>query len=569
MSGSWPGALMVPDIAKAGHSFKGAFAYYLHDKRQEGQAQHPATAGRVAWTETRNLATDDPSAAKRIMIATAKQADELKARAGVKSTGRKSNAHVYAYSLAWHPDEAGKIDRTEMIRAADQTLKVLGADHLQAVIVCHQDQKHPHVHVILNRVDPSTGKMLSTSNDRLKLSDWANGYERERGQIVTPKREEKRQLREQFAQKAERRQHAAEQRQKAAQRPTSSKSAGAMLKEFQEQQKAEHRKEWADLAKANKDARGQIFAAYSGRIKSAVDLHRKETKPVWAAHFKEMRGAEAAFAHNETHIAGIVRHAFSAALHQQRTGKLGQRGLLSATFSNALSSQARASVFADWKDEKRSEVAARLKGIVDAEVTALKDRRTAALTKQRELFDKARADLIEKQTAERLKIREAWRQHYERLPADRQRKPYWKAPEKPAPQIREKPVKQDFEKARIPPLEQRKGRTMPEYVARPAPAPSPAGEAPKPPARTVEQVPVPPAKPAPPPPEKVALAKKDWNAATPTAPEHVPAKDWTKPATTPTEAQPRKDWAERATDRPREIRPLPVRDRSRDDGPER
>ena len=60
---------MVPDIAKTGHSFNGAMSYYLHDKRQDGQDQHPQTAERVAWTETRNLATDDPERAKRIMIA--------------------------------------------------------------------------------------------------------------------------------------------------------------------------------------------------------------------------------------------------------------------------------------------------------------------------------------------------------------------------------------------------------------------------------------------------------------------------------------------------------------------
>ena len=62
---------MVPDIAKKGHSFNGAFAYYLHDKGAD-------TAERVDWTETRNLMTDDPQAAKQVMIATALQADELK-----------------------------------------------------------------------------------------------------------------------------------------------------------------------------------------------------------------------------------------------------------------------------------------------------------------------------------------------------------------------------------------------------------------------------------------------------------------------------------------------------------
>jgi hypothetical protein len=555
---------MVPDIAKAGHSFKGAMAYYLHDKGAQ-------TAERVAWAETRNLATDDPKAAMRIMVATAQQADELKARAGVKNTGRKSTAHVYAYSLAWHPDEAGKIDRAEMVRAVDQSLKVLGADHLQAVIVCHQDQKHPHVHVILNRVDPNTGKMLSTSNDRLKLSDWANQYERERGAILTPKREEKRQLREQFGDRAQRREHATAQREKAAQRPTSAKSAGAMLKEFQEQQKTQHRAQWSDLHKANKEAREQIFAAYGGRIKRAAELHKAECKPAWREHFRQMRAERASFQRRERSLAGVVANSLAAATNRKLSEQLGTAGVLTMAFGYALSSQARAAAFADYENNGRLATSRRLKAILDTEISTLKQRRTDALAKQRHQFEEARGDLIEKQSAERSKIREAWRQHYERLPADRARKPYWKAPEKPAQEVREKPVKREFEKARDPRLEQRKAPTMSEYVARPTPAPSPAGDAPKPPARAVQQVPVPAPRPVPAQEPKPAVPAKDWSAATRATPaEQVTAKDWSKPApATPSEPQPRKDWAERAHDRPREIKPLPVRDRSRDDGPER
>jgi len=557
---------MVPDVAKTGHSFKGAMAYYLHDKGAQ-------TAERVAWTETRNLATDDAKIATRIMVATAQQADELKARAGVKNTGRKSNAHVYAYSLSWHPDEAGKIDRAEMVRAVDQTLKVLGAEKHQAVIVCHQDQKHPHVHVILNRVDPTTGKMLSTSNDRLKLSDWANAYERERGHIVTPKREEKRQMREQFAEKAARQQYAAEQRQKAAQRPTAKKSAGAMLKEFQEAQKVRHRQEWRDLAVANKAARDQIYAAYSERMKKAAALHKAECKPIWAAHFRQERTDRRAFERREKSLSGVIANAMLATTQQKISGQLGNRGVLSATFGNVLSSQARATAFAVAETTSRGAMQQQLKAILDREMNTLRDHRAAALTKQREQFDASRRELIDRQGGERAKMREAWRQHYERLPADRARKPYWKAPEKPAPSSRENPVvKKEFGK-RAQEFEPRKIPTVPEYVARPAPAPSPSGDAPQPPKRTLQDVPAPP--PAEPErrPAQNVVAAKDWGEATqrkePDA-AHAP-KDWSKEAAPSTAVpEPRKDWSERAFEKGRgEIKPLPVRDRSRDDGPER
>ena len=149
---------MVPNVAKAGTSFKGAFAYYLHDKRQEGESVRD-TSERVGWTETRNLATRDPELAARIMAATAIDQERLKREAGIKNTGRKSANSVYAYSLAWHPDEAGKIGKAEMLRAADESLQAIGAAGRQAVIVAHTDEPHPHVHVIVNRVSMEDGRM--------------------------------------------------------------------------------------------------------------------------------------------------------------------------------------------------------------------------------------------------------------------------------------------------------------------------------------------------------------------------------------------------------------------------
>ena len=55
---------MVPHVTAGGSSFKGAAAYYLHDKEAE-------TAERVTWTETINLITSNPETATRVMAATA------------------------------------------------------------------------------------------------------------------------------------------------------------------------------------------------------------------------------------------------------------------------------------------------------------------------------------------------------------------------------------------------------------------------------------------------------------------------------------------------------------------
>jgi len=165
---------MVPKVAAKGRSFKGAGLYYLHDK----QAQ---TAERVAFTHTENLATTDADRALRLMAYTAMHQNEIKAANGGSKAGRKLTASVLTYSLSWSPDENPTAE--QMIAAGRETLKVLGmADH-QAVMVAHSDEPHPHLHVITNRVNPETGKAATLSNDHLRLSEWAERYEKKQGKI--------------------------------------------------------------------------------------------------------------------------------------------------------------------------------------------------------------------------------------------------------------------------------------------------------------------------------------------------------------------------------------------------
>ena len=95
--------------------------------------------------------------------------------------GRKAAKPVYHYALSWKPGETPD-------RAVDESLKKLGMEDRQALIVAHNDTPHRHVHVIANRVNPETGKAAKLGNDRLKLSRWAERWERERGQVKCPER---------------------------------------------------------------------------------------------------------------------------------------------------------------------------------------------------------------------------------------------------------------------------------------------------------------------------------------------------------------------------------------------
>lgn len=186
---------MINVVTDHGSSFKGLMAYLMHDIGTTESAE------RVAFTHTHNLATEDPEQAWKVMVSTAKSQDALKAQAGVKNTGRRSHKSVMHYVLSWSPEEHGEYTREDMINAATASMTYLGVDkgerigkkvtakrtqrghEHQAIFVCHDEGpgKNPHVHVVLNRVHPEHGVMLSDSKDYDKLSAWALDYRKAQG----------------------------------------------------------------------------------------------------------------------------------------------------------------------------------------------------------------------------------------------------------------------------------------------------------------------------------------------------------------------------------------------------
>lgn len=472
---------MTPDIAKAGHSFMGAMAYYLHDKRQEAGAAHPETSDRVAWTETRNLAGIGPHTATRVMIDHAQRADELKAAAGIKATGRKSNAHVYAFSLSWRHDEVAGLDRAEMVRATDAALKFLGADHLQAVVIAHTDRDHPHVHVVLNRVQDD-GRMWTPSHDKNKFSQWANRYERDNGKIVTPKRDEKwRKIEE--GQKANpdpesRRRHTADRKQQQAdeqkQRPP---SRGQMLKELADAQKAQHRQDWRDWgAKAKADRKAIYDRADSARA-AMLAAFKESTRGLWAQHFKAERDRARAFADRERSLSGIVQNALAAAKQQFRDGPQGGRGMLGRTFANVLDSAARRKAFDQAQEMTKRQFMAAMNARRDAALAALDLEKRRALIRQSAMIDKAKADMIARQNNERDKMREAWRQHYASRDAAAPGQTYRTRKPQPLPVKDHQAMKDKFDAASLA-AAKLSAASVPNdshRLSTPAPAPRPAG----------------------------------------------------------------------------------------------
>ena len=55
-------------------------------------------------------------------------------------------------------------------------------------MVAHNDTRHPHVHVVVNRVSAENGRAAPRGNDRLKLSRCAERWEREHGGLRCKRR---------------------------------------------------------------------------------------------------------------------------------------------------------------------------------------------------------------------------------------------------------------------------------------------------------------------------------------------------------------------------------------------
>jgi relaxase-like protein/DNA relaxase TraI-like protein len=121
---------------------------------------------RVAWTAGRNVGTDDPEVAAALMQATAN------ANLDVESP---------VYHLTINFDPADPVTPERMQAVADRVLADLGLAEHQALLVAHRDRSHPHVHVMVNRVHPETGRAWNRWQDRPRIERALRELERELG----------------------------------------------------------------------------------------------------------------------------------------------------------------------------------------------------------------------------------------------------------------------------------------------------------------------------------------------------------------------------------------------------
>jgi type IV secretory pathway VirD2 relaxase len=127
---------MIAKIVQ-GRGFKGVVNYVLHKEK--------AT---LLYSE--GVRTKDKESVIRSFIAQSRM-----------NPITKPVAHI---SLNFSPEDKAKLTDAAMTKIAVEYLKMMGYDNTQFIIVGHNDREHPHVHLIINRID-NDGKRISDKNE--------------------------------------------------------------------------------------------------------------------------------------------------------------------------------------------------------------------------------------------------------------------------------------------------------------------------------------------------------------------------------------------------------------------
>jgi hypothetical protein len=159
---------MLANVPRPGRDFDALWRYLM-----EGPAGAKPDPNRVAWVEMRNLATKNPKTGAKVMKATA----DLSVRV---------QRPVYHLIVSHHPNEAPT--KEQMLEVADTTLRDMGLEQHQAIIIAHADTPNRHFHVMINRVHPGTGVAWSTSHDYPRLEHSMRRQSEAHGFILVPGR---------------------------------------------------------------------------------------------------------------------------------------------------------------------------------------------------------------------------------------------------------------------------------------------------------------------------------------------------------------------------------------------
>ncbi len=174
---------MIPRC-KVGKGITGAVRYALGEgKGASNDNLSPGDQSRVEWIGGTGFGfpictAEDADLGRRIM-----EFDAL----NQSSRTRRCEMDALHLSLSWSPGETPS--RTEMEEAAMGALASIGMENAKAIFACHNDMPYAHLHIVASKINPDTGRAYDLKGNFLKLSVWAQGWERDHGGVVCLQRE--------------------------------------------------------------------------------------------------------------------------------------------------------------------------------------------------------------------------------------------------------------------------------------------------------------------------------------------------------------------------------------------
>ncbi len=97
----------------------------------------------------------------------------------------KPVAHI---SLDFSVQDKERLTNRMMMQIADEYLRRMGYGDTQVLIVRHNDREHPHLHLVLNRID-GNGKRISDKNERVRNAKVCRELSDKYGLYIAPNKE--------------------------------------------------------------------------------------------------------------------------------------------------------------------------------------------------------------------------------------------------------------------------------------------------------------------------------------------------------------------------------------------
>lgn len=160
----------------------------------ENERPHPDGEGRVADAFSLNLPTAEDL--QNIDATGIREAEKWMADTAALNTRIRATA-VLHYVVALPAEETQKATPEFWRHLGPEILKTLDMPDHQALFVVHEDAEHPHMHVVINRVHPTTHKAKSPFQDMVALERLVRQLERKfglrkvKGRLINPLTNEK------------------------------------------------------------------------------------------------------------------------------------------------------------------------------------------------------------------------------------------------------------------------------------------------------------------------------------------------------------------------------------------